>query len=122
MKKGEEVIIKSPSEYARYSQGIIWTTSINKTTTLEGENMNQVSQKVLDKLNGLKQAEKNKVELVQDSSEGKTIKINIGSILKSSAAVEKLKAGEECIIEDIKVDGDAIVLSLSVGKVGREEK
>ena len=84
--------------------------------------MNQVSQKVLDKLNGLKQAEKNKVELVQDSSEGKTIKINIGSILKSSAAVEKLKAGEECIIEDIKVDGDAIVLSLSVGKVGREEK
>jgi hypothetical protein len=91
--------------------------SIGKTTI--GESMS-VTQKGINKLNGLKVGEEKIVELSQAVSENKTITIDLISILKESKTVADLKLGEAALLKAVVIGLDTISLTISTGKVEKE--
>lgn len=92
--------------------------TINKQT-VQGGSMN-VSQKAINKLNGLKAGEEKFVELSQPVSETRTVKVDIVSLIKDAPQIKELGLGKEALLASLSISGDSLVLVVSEGVVERE--
>lgn len=83
--------------------------------------VSMLSKKALNKLNGLKAGEANYIELSQPVSENREIKLDLAHILAGSSEFQGLKLGESALVKDVTLGADSLNVSLSIGKVTKEE-
>ena len=83
--------------------------------------VSMLSKKALNKLNGLKAGEANYIELSQPVSENREIKLDLAHILAGSSEFQGLKLGESALVKDVTLGTDSLNVSLSIGKVTKEE-
>lgn len=83
--------------------------------------VSMLSKKALNKLNGLKAGEANYIELSQPVSENRELKLDLAHILAGSSEFQGLKLGETALVKDVTLGADSLNVSLSIGKVTKEE-
>lgn len=88
---------------------------------LNNKGVSMLSKKALNKLNGLKAGEANYIELSQPVSENREIKLDLAHILAGSSEFQGLKLGESALVKDVTLGTDSLNVSLSIGKVTKEE-
>ena len=88
---------------------------------LNNKGVSMLSKKALNKLNGLKAGEANYIELSQPVSENREIKLDLAHILAGSSEFQGLKLGESALVKDVTLGADSLNVSLSIGKVTKEE-
>lgn len=80
-----------------------------------------LSEKSINRLNGLKVGEEKLVELTQESSEKKVKTYDLVKLLQKTEAFGKLKAGTECLVQSVNIEGDKLKVTILDGEVDREK-
>lgn len=80
-----------------------------------------LSQKGINRLNGLKVGEEKLVELTQESSERKTKTFDLVKLLQKTNVIKDLKPGEDCLVEAVDIHGDQLKLTVLEGQVEKEQ-
>ena len=96
-------------------------TSVNPMVGSLIKGVSMLSKKALNKLNGLKAGEANYIELSQPVSENRELKLDLAHILAGSSEFQGLKLGESALVKDVTLGADSLNVSLSIGKVTKEE-
>jgi hypothetical protein len=93
----------------------------NETIKRKKEDAMSLSQKAINRLNGLKVGEERLVELNQESSEKKVKTYDLVKLLQKTNAFSKLKAGTECLVQSVDISGDKLKVTILDGEVEREK-